>query len=225
MTSVPLDHHCCETASLPGRLSRRAFLRGAGTLGMAAALSGLRWTPAEAQPGEVKLTWYGQGTTRIEAEGKVLFIDAFFTQHEAGVPTRAPDLLLLTHGHADHFGITLKLLTDFPTLNLAAHSELVRNLVAYKLATPAQVIDVNRGGRLVPGRTVASQQGLPPARPFPDVGVQEIVMVPADHSSALFLPPDRVPPAQGGGTFANGGEAVGYVIRFRNGFILYRVRE
>ncbi len=192
---------------------------------MAAALSGLRWAPAEAQPGEVRLTWYGQGTTRIEAEGKTLLIDAFFAQHEAGVPARTPDLLLLTHGHADHFGMTLKLLDDFPTLKLVAHSEMVRNLVAYKLASPAQVIDVNRGGRLVPGRTVASHQGLPPAGPFPDVGVQEIVMVPADHSSALFLPPDRVPPAQGGGTFANGGEAVGYVIRFKNGFTLYHAGD
>ena len=225
MTNTSLEHHCCETTFHLGKLNRRAFLRGAGALGMAAALSGLRWNPAEAQSGEVKLTWYGQATTKIETEGKVLFVDAFFAQHEGGVPTQAPDLLLLTHGHADHFGITLKLLTDFPTLNLVANSELVRNLVAYKLASPAQVIDVNRGGRLVPGRTVASQQGLPPAKPFPDVGVQEIVMVPADHSSALFLPPDRVPPAQGGGTFANGGEAVGYVIRFRNGFTLYHAGD
>lgn len=219
-----MEHHCCAIESSLHR-SRRAFLKGAGAVGLAATLPTLSWAPAEAQTEEIRLTWYGQGTTKIETEGKTLFIDAFFAQHEAGTPKQAPNLLLLTHGHGDHFGITLKLLDDFSTLNLVAHSELVRNLVAYKLASPAQVIDVNRGGRLVPGRTVASQQGLPPARPFPDVGVQEIIMVPADHSSALFLPPDRVPPAQGGGTFANGGEAVGYVVRFRNGFTLYHAGD
>lgn len=221
MNRTSVDQHCCGVEPRGFSLSRRAFLRGAGALGMAAALSELRWPPAEAQTGEVKLTWFGQATSRIEAEGKVLFIDAFFGQHEAGVPTRAPDLLLLTHGHGDHFGITLKLLTDFPTLKLVAHSEFVRNLVAYKLASPGQVIDMNKGGKLVQGR-VAQGFGTPtPASPFPDVGVQEILMVPADHSSSLFLPPDRVPPAQGGGTFVNGGEAVGYVIRFKNGFTLY----
>ncbi len=193
---------------------------------MAALLSGLRWTPAAAQPGEVRLTWYGQATTKIEADGKVVFIDAFFAQHEAGMPTRAPDLLLLTHGHADHFGMTLKLLNDFPTLKLAAHSEFVRNMVAYKLVPPGQVIDWNIGGKLSSGRTVSHGPGATPlGSRFPDVGVQEIIMVPADHSSSLFLPPDRVPPAQGGGTFVNGGPAVGYVIRFKNGFTLYHAGD
>ncbi len=226
MINTSLERHCCETAFHPGRLSRRTFLRGAGALGMAAALSGLRWAPAEAQSGEVKLTWYGQATTKIETEGKVLFIDAFFAQHEAGVPTQAPDLLLLTHGHADHFGMTLKLLSDFPNLKLAAHSEFVRSMVAYKLVPPGQVIDWNIGGKLFQGRTISHGPGATPlGGQFPDVGVQEIVMVPADHSSSLFLPPDRVPPAQGGGTYVNGGPAVGYVIRFKNGFTLYHAGD
>jgi L-ascorbate metabolism protein UlaG (beta-lactamase superfamily) len=219
-------HHCCGVESQGWELSRRALLTGAGALGLASALADLRWTPAEAQSGEVKLTWYGQATTKIETEGKVLFIDAFFAQHEAGAPTQAPDLLLLTHGHEDHFGITLKLLSDFPNLKLAAHSEFVRNMVAYKLAAPGQVLDWNIGGKLFQGRTVSHGPGATPlASQFPDLGVQEIVMVPADHSSSLFLPPDRVPPERGGGTFVNGGPAVGYVIRFKNGFTLYHAGD
>jgi L-ascorbate metabolism protein UlaG (beta-lactamase superfamily) len=197
-----------------------------GLLVLAATLPALRWGTAEAQSDEIKLTWYGQATTKIEVEGKTLYIDAFFGQHEAGAPTQAPNLLLLTHGHADHFGSTLKLLADFPDLKLAAHSELVRNMVAYKLAKPGQVIDWNIGGKLFQGRTVSHGAGASPSRSqFPDVGVQEIIMVPADHSSALFLPPDRVPSERGGGTFVNGGPAVGYVIRFKNGFTLYHTGD
>ncbi len=221
-----MDHHCCGVESGHFPLSRRAFLTGAAILGASAALPMLRWTSAEAQSEEIKLTWYGQGTTKIDVEGKTLFIDAFFAQHEAGTPTQAPALLLLTHGHGDHFGITLKLLSDFPELRLAAHSEFVRNLVAYKLVPPPQVIDWNIGGKLFQGRTVSHGPGAaPPASAFPDVGVQEIIMVPADHSSSLFLPPDRVPPERGGGTFVNGGPAVGYVIRFKNGFTLYHAGD
>jgi len=219
-----MEHHCCGNESQSWELSRRAFLRRAGVLGLAATLPAISWGIAEAQSDEIKLTWYGQATTKIETEGKVLFIDAFFDQHEAGVPAQAPDLLLLTQGHADHIGITLKLLNDFSNPKLAAHSELVRNMVAYKLTAPDQVIDWNIGGKLFQGRTVSRGAGATPSQ-FPDVGVQEIIMVPADHSSALFLPPDRVPPERGGGTFVNGGPAVGYVIRFKNGFTLYHAGD
>lgn len=212
-----------------GKLSRRVLLAGAGALGAAATVPGLRRTLAAApagQGGEVKLTWFGQATTRIETEGKVWFIDAFFNQHPAGLPTQPPDLLLLTHGHLDHFGSVLKLLADFPTLKVVGHSELVRNMVAYKLAPPGQIIDMNKGGRLTQGRLVAHGQGAnPPASPFPDVGVQEIIMVHAEHSSTLFLPPERVHPDQGGGTFAHGGDPIGYVIRFKNGFTLYHAGD
>lgn len=221
-----MEHHCCDIGSTVSGISRRSFLRGIATLGVVAAFSALPWSSAEAQSSEVKLTWYGQATTKIETEGKVLFIDAFFGQHPAGVPKEAPDLLLLTHGHPDHFGITLQLLADFPNLKLAAHSEFVRNLVAYKLAAPGQVIDWNIGGKLFHGRTVSHGTGAtPPASQFPDLGVQEIIMVPADHGSSLFLSPDRVPPGRGGGTFVNGGPAVGYVIRFKSGFTLYHAGD
>ena len=221
-----MEHHCCGIQPPSRELSRRAFLKKAGVLGLTATLPAISWGIADAQSDEIKLTWYGQATTKIEAEGKTLYIDAFFGQHEAGAPTQAPNLLLLTHGHADHFGSTLKLLADFPDLKLAAHSELVRNMVAYKLAAPGQVIDWNTGGKLFQGRVVSHGAGAtPPASQFPDLGVQEIIMVPADHSSALFLPPDRVPPERGGGTFVNGGPAVGYVIRFKNGFTLYHTGD
>ncbi|HEY2988247.1 MAG TPA: MBL fold metallo-hydrolase [Candidatus Binatia bacterium] len=220
-----MEHHCCGLDPRAG-ISRRSFLRGTAALGVVTAFSAFPWQAAEAQAGEVRLTWYGQGTTKIETDGKTVLIDAFFAQHEAGLPKQAPNLLLLTHGHADHFGVTLKLLADFPELKLAAHSELVRNLVAYKLAQSEQMIDLNIGGRLFQGRTVSIAFGAsPPASQLPDIGVQEIIMVPAVHSSSLFLPPDRVPPERGGGTFVPGGDAVGYVIRFKNGFTLYHTGD
>lgn len=218
MSETSIEREC--------KMSRRTLLVGAGALGMAATFSGLQRTLAAPQPGEVRLTWYGQATTRIETEGKVWFIDAFFDQHPAGMPAAPPDLLFLTHGHLDHFGMTLKLLANFPTLKVAGHSELVRNLVAYKLASPGQIIDLNKGGKLFQGRMVPHGPGATPAvSPFPDLGVQEIVMVRAEHSSSLFLPPDRVHPDQGGGTFANGGEPIGYVIRFKSGFTLYHAGD
>jgi hypothetical protein len=89
-----MEHHCCGIESQSWELSRRAFLKRAGVLGLAATLPPISREIAEAQSDEIKLTWYGQATTKIETEGKVLFIDAFFDQHEAGVPTQAPDLIL-----------------------------------------------------------------------------------------------------------------------------------
>src|SRR5687767_13857210 len=100
---VTMKNHCCGIEPESRELSRRTFLRGVGVLGLGATLPMLRWGTAEAQSDEIKLTWYGQATTKIETEGKTLYIDAFFGQHEAGAPKQTPNLLLLTHGHADHF--------------------------------------------------------------------------------------------------------------------------
>lgn len=161
---------CCETRLTPTSLSRRAFLQGVSVIPLAAALSQLAPQVAHAEAGAATLTWHGQGTTEINADGKRVFIDAFFAQNPGGAPKEAFDLLFLTHGHADHFGQTLELLRAFPDLKVVANSELVRNLVAYQLAAPEQVIDVNKGGKLVAGRTVARGAGAAPI-PFPDVGV------------------------------------------------------
>ncbi len=196
-------------------LSRRAFLQGVSVLPLAAALVPLVPAAAQAEPAAATLVWHGQATTEIRAEGKRVFIDAFFAQNPAGAPREDFDLLLLTHGHADHFGQTLALLRDFSKFKLVANSELVRNLVAHGLGRAERVIDVNMGGKLVAGRTVAD--GAMAATPFPDVGVAEILMLPAVHTSSLRIPLS--------GTFVPAGASVGYVIRFRSGFTLYHAGD
>jgi len=223
---------------IPGRLAQ-----GFKTLMIAVGVGALGWSSSQARGDEIALTWHGQATTVLQTAGDLLLIDAFFVQSAsiAALPTRAGvearhggilKLILLTHGHADHFGVALNLLeagsapscTPGPPVEpllplLAANSELIRNLVALKLVgDPCRVVDWNIGGKLTPGRVIQLGQLVPPlSGTFPAIGdISEITMVPAEHSSSL---------TDAEGIARNGGEAIGYIIRFKNGFTLYHAGD
>lgn len=199
-------------------------VRSAAVLALTIALCGLATMPTSAQADGIILKWWGQGTTSIDTGGDVLLIDAFFVQTLGlGVlPEEAPRIRveLLTHAHADHFGATLDLLASNPDMFLAANSGLVRNLVALGLVAPERVIDWNKGGKLRPGTLTQLGRLVPPLTgTFPAIGdMAEIIMVPAEHSSSLQIP--SIP-----GQVLNGGEAVGYIIRLKNGFTLYHAGD
>ena len=62
-------------------------------------------------PSAMKVTYYGHSAILIETNGTTLLIDPFITgnKHTEGVVTAddlAPDVVLLTHAHGDHWGDT-----------------------------------------------------------------------------------------------------------------------
>jgi L-ascorbate metabolism protein UlaG (beta-lactamase superfamily) len=72
----------------------------------------------------MELTWHGHSTWHVELNGTTLLIDPFFDNpHTSMEPAdlETPDLLLLTHGHADHIAHA----GEFTDATLVATPELV----------------------------------------------------------------------------------------------------
>jgi len=159
--------------------------------------------------GQVEVLRFGHSTFRITSTtGKVIIIDPFLKKN-----LRAPaqyrdlkglgqiDLILVTHGHADH-------ITDLPELAkltgapVVANFELGNNLVALGFLDGSKTIAMNKGGTVTP---------LGP-------GIK-VHMVAADHSSSVDLP--AIKPDTTGVRHIAGGVAVGYVLELENGFKIY----
>ncbi len=61
---------------------------------------------------QMKLSFHGQSTIYFEANGKKVIVDPFITGNELSdldASTLKVDYIILTHGHADHFGDTVAL--------------------------------------------------------------------------------------------------------------------
>jgi L-ascorbate metabolism protein UlaG (beta-lactamase superfamily) len=145
---------------------------------------------------DTAFTWLGHAGVEIATPGgQVVLVDPWFgnpnsPRAEAAQPRC--DVLLLTHGHFDHF--------DADTLALARrlHPTMpcIHELSLYlgaELGDAAEVIGMNAGG------TVATR------------GVR-VTMVPAAHSSGDLM---------GGERAQYFGEAIGFVIELENGFRIY----
>lgn len=145
---------------------------------------------------DTTFTWLGHAGIEIATPGgQALLIDPWFgnpNSPRAVDDQERADVLLVTHGHFDHF--------DADTLDLARRlhptmpcvHELSLYLIA-ELGDAAGVIGMNAGGTV-------EANGL------------KITMVPAAHSSGDLM---------GGDAVRYFGEAVGFVIELENGFRVY----
>ena len=66
----------------------------------------------------MKLTWLGHSAFHLETDGKDVLIDPFFTgngRHPQGYEERLRkvDFIVLTHGHSDHLGDTVRLAKEY----------------------------------------------------------------------------------------------------------------
>jgi len=161
---------------------------------------------------QIEVLWLGHGVVRITSTtGKVILVDPFIKQNPK-MPAQYKDLnalgkvdvILVTHGHADHVA-DLEALARLTGATVVANYELARQYVEMGRLESRKIVAMNKGGTVTPlGRDI------------------QIHMVPAEHSSSLDLaispPPDWNTKML---RHLDAGAPVGYVVELENGFSIY----
>jgi L-ascorbate metabolism protein UlaG (beta-lactamase superfamily) len=147
------------------------------------------------------ITWYGHACVEVRTPGgKTILIDPWFGNPKSPKPASAVsacDLLLVTHGHSDHFGDALALASRLRPTWPAIH-ELSLWLARRLPGGADAVVGMNKGGTF-------------------RIGEISITMVGADHSAGDWNP--------GGETTLYLGEPAGFVIRLENGYTIYHAGD
>jgi L-ascorbate metabolism protein UlaG (beta-lactamase superfamily) len=175
----------------------------------APAAAGVAPPPAA---GKVGVLWLGQSAFKITTPtGKVIVIDPYLTANpktpEAYKKLEAlgkVDLILVTHGHLDHY-LDAPALAKLNNAPLWAPAGLSQSMQTLGVLPVAQANRMNKGGSI---------------RPFGPTGVR-ITMTHAEHSSELVW---RNPATDKDETHV-GGEPCGFVIEFENGFKLWHLGD
>ena len=175
-------------------------------------------SPASAQGGKLEVLWLGQSVFRITSPtGKVIVIDPFLINNPA-TPAQYKnidalgkvDLVLVTHAHYDHFDDAMAI-SKKHNVRMYGPPGLNQQLLTLGLMPANLVPRFNKGGTVFP---------------FPGI---KITMTHAEHSSEFsWRPPSATQPEarmgglpQKGDDTLVGGEPVGFVIEFENGFRIY----
>lgn len=183
------------------RISRRRFVTWAAAGVLASGLGHSAF--AQGTPGKVQILWLGQAAFKITTVGgKVIVIDPYLTANpktpEAYRKLDAlgkVDLILVTHGHADHYldAPALAKLTGAPVW---APAGLAQSMQTLGILPVAQANRMNIGGSITP---------IGP-------GIR-VTMTQAAHSSELVW---HNPQSDKDETHV-GGVPCGFIIEFENG--------
>ena len=180
-------------------------LLGGALLGLGLSLS------AMASDGKIEVHWIGHAAFKITSvDGKVIVIDPFITKNPK-LPAESKnldalgkiDVILVTHGHVDHVGDSFDLAKKHkaPVYAPAGLNQTFLNLGIL----PAELAPrMNKTGTVTP---------LGPKI--------KISMVRAEHSSEFVWKN----PLTGKDETQVGGEPVGFVIEFENGFKVYHMGD
>jgi L-ascorbate metabolism protein UlaG (beta-lactamase superfamily) len=192
-----------------GGMSRRHFLHAACGCAAAAAAFGEAFAHAgpvriaqasgPAPSGRARVTYLGHSAFRIETPGgKTIYIDPWLSNPKAPANAKQvarADLILVTHGHADHVGETVEIAKQ-TNARLLAIAELATYFGTQGVPA-ANLIRMNKGGTAVaiPGTPI------------------KVTMIRADHSSSVSYtdPQTKIT------SLIPGGEAVGYILYLENG--------
>ncbi len=162
-----------------------------------------------AQATEVQ--WYGQAAFKITTSGgKVILIDPFITRNPKTPEALKDlsqlgqvDLILVTHGHGDHVGDTVKI-AEMTGAKVGMNADLGQSFRTLGIVPNEQLIRFNKSG---------------PIKPLGD-GIT-VTMVRAEHSSEYVF----TDPATGKKRVVPGGEPAGYIIELEDGKRLYHAGD
>jgi len=181
----------------------KLLLRPLALISLALAMTS---APSFAQSAKTQVMWLGQSAFKITSPGgKVIITDPWLLQNPFTPPQYKKlealgkiDVLLVSHGHLDHFADApaLAILNKIP---MYAPGDLNWSVMLLGILPEAQTPRFNKGGIFnpVPGITVTA--------------------VHAEHSSVLIW---KNPATDKNETHV-GGEPLGYIIEMENGFRIY----
>ena len=166
--------------------------------------------PSFAQPARTEVLWLGQSAFKITSPGgKVIITDPWLRLNPLTPPQYKNlealgkvDLLLVTHGHLDHFADApaLAVLNRIP---LFAPGDMNQSAALLGILPPEQLPRFNKGGTI---------------NPLPGI---KVTAVHAEHSSVLVWKNA----ATGKDETHVGGEPLGFIIELENGFRIYHMGD